>query len=200
MRVALSTRMRSVLTAIFLAGAVCLAQAGVLVELTDGTTLTVESHWNDGDQVHLVRGGVDMIVAKSRIKSIDEAVADPEVYRDGTRAEAKPGEARTEAAAGEPEREQEFEKPLGEMSAAELEQLHVDESDKLLELQDKRFGALYGGQASPEDQQGVQDAFMKQNQRNAKIWFALEKAKKAEAGEAPSVPAAPSAPAVEQAP
>jgi hypothetical protein len=179
--------MRSVLTAFFLAASACLAQAGVLVELTDGTKLTVESHWNDGDQVHLVRGGVDMIVAKSRIKSIDEAAADPEVYRNGAQQDAKPAEGEADAPAAA-SAAQEGEKPLGEMSAGELEQLHVDEANKLLELQDKRFGALYGGGASPEEQQKAKDAFATQNKRNAKVWFALEKARKAEAG-VPSVPA-----------
>lgn len=186
MRVALSARMRSVLAAFLLIASASLGRAGVYVELTDGTKLTVESHWTDGEQVHLVRGGVDMIVPKSRIKSIDENASDPEVYRDGAPRAARQGEGGTDVpaeAAAEP-----AEKPLGEMSAAELQVLHVEESDKLLEAQDKRFGALYGGQTDPKEQQAAREAFTAQNKRNAKVWFALEKAKKADAAGAPSVP------------
>ena len=59
--------MRRLLAAFLLLASGSLARAGELVEFTDGTKLTVESHWNDGDQVHLMRGGVDMTVAGSSI-------------------------------------------------------------------------------------------------------------------------------------
>jgi hypothetical protein len=168
--------MRSILAACFLIASTSLASAGVLVELVDGTKLTIESHWTDGDQVHLVRGGVDMIVAKARIKSIDDGVADPDVYR-GSVAEQPKSDAPAEE-----------ERPLGEMSAAELEALHEEESHRLLDLQDKRFGALYGGEATPEAKKGADEAFVTQNKRSAKIWFAFQKAQKDEAGGVPTVP------------
>jgi len=185
--------MRRVLTAFFLASSVCLAHAGVLVEFTDGTKLTVESHWNDGDQVHLVRGGVDMIVAKSRIKTIDEAAADPEVYRGGGSGQAPAnaeGDVRDAPAAAEPGTapQAKADPSLGEMSADELEALHKDENARLLELQDKRFNALYGGGTSPDQQKQAEDAFYKQNHRAAEVFGALQKAKQAEGGAAPSVP------------
>lgn len=72
--------MRTVLGAAILLASACWAQAGVHVVLDDGTKMTVESYWTDGDQVHLVTGGVDMIVTKARIKLLDEYAADPEPY------------------------------------------------------------------------------------------------------------------------
>jgi hypothetical protein len=185
--------MRNVLTAFFLAASACLAQAGVLVEFTDGTKLTVESHWNDGDQVHLVRGGVDMIVAKSRIKSIDEAAGDPEVYRGAGNGEAPPkvqGDVPNGAVGAEAAVEKTVapDPALGELSADDLEALHKDEGTRLLELQDKRFNALYGGGTNPDQQKEAEDAFYKQNRRTAEVFGALQKAKQAESGDVPSVP------------
>jgi hypothetical protein len=183
--------MRSVLAALVLVAAASAVHAGVLVELTDGTELTVESHWIDGDQVHLVRGGVDMIVPRSQIKSMDENVADPAVYRDAAVAEgagATPAPDGASSAAAATSGTQEYEKPLGEMTVEELEAVHQEESDKLLELQDKRFITLYGGQADEKTKAAVQDAFMQQNRRNAKVAIALDKAKKEAAGAAPAAP------------
>jgi hypothetical protein len=187
--------MRTLLAACLLIAAP-LAHAGVRVEMTDGTTLTVESHWIDGQQVHLVRGGVDMIVAKSRIKAIDEDVPDPEVYRDhGTAAaeatdvgDGQAGEpgapagepAPPQAAAGDPK--------LSDLSEADLEALHGQEATRLTELQDERFHAAYGGGASPQAQQQIDDAVARQSHREAEVRAALQRAKTAEAG-VPTVPA-----------
>jgi hypothetical protein len=183
--------MRTLLAACLLIAAP-LAQAGVRVEMIDGTTLTVESHWIDGQQVHLVRGGVDMIVAKSRIKAIDEDVPDPEVYRDhgpeaaeasndgGGQAGSAAGEpAPPQAAAGDPK--------LSDLSAADLEALHDEESARLTELQDERFRAAYGGGATPQEQKQADDAVAQQNRRTAEVRAALERAKQAEG--VPTVPA-----------
>ena len=193
--------MRSVLTAFFLAASVCVAHAGVLVELTDGTKLTVESHWNDGDNVHLVRGGVDMIVPKSRIKSIDEAVADPEIYRDG-------GSGTPAAAAGKPKADGDVpvaaapafnnaddvvpehappDPTLRDLSGDQLEALHDKEAAQLLELQEKRFNALHNGNAKPEEQKRADEAFYKQNRRTAQVFGELQKKRQGE-GSVPTVP------------
>jgi hypothetical protein len=170
--------MRSLFAAILLIASVHAAHAGALVELTDGTKLTVEGHWSDGDQIHLVRGGVDMIVAKSKIKSIDENVEDPEVYREGTG-------GKTKAAApadGEPEAAQaEGEKSLSELNAAELQALHEEEAPRILDAQQKRFAAGYRSDATADEKRQATEAFEKENERNAQIWFALQKAKTAEA-------------------
>jgi hypothetical protein len=192
--------MRSIVTAFFLAALVCVAHAGVLVELTDGTKLTVESHWNDGDNVHLVRGGVDMIVPKSRIKSIDESVGDPEVFHDGRGTPAAAAEGPKAdgdvplAAAPEINNADDVvpehappDPTLTDMSGDELQVLHEKEAARLLELQEKRFNGLYSADTKPEEQKQVDDAFYKQNRRTAQVWGALEKKRDAE-GSVPTVP------------
>jgi hypothetical protein len=81
--------MRMALGAAFLLASACWARAGVHVVLDDGTKMTVESYWTDGEQVHLVTGGVDMIVTKARIKLLDEFAADPEPYENFGSGEAR---------------------------------------------------------------------------------------------------------------
>ena len=81
--------MRMALGAAILLASACWARAGVHVVLDDGTKMTVESYWTDGDQVHLITGGVDMIVTKARIKLLDEYAADPEPYESFGSGEAK---------------------------------------------------------------------------------------------------------------
>ena len=183
--------MRSLLTAVFLAALVCVARAGVLVELTDGTKLTVESHWNDGADVHLVRGGVDMIVPKSRIKSMDEAAADPDVYRGTNTPEAAETDgdvpAPAPASGGASDQPAAADPSFSEMSADELKALHEEESARLLEAQDDRFNAIHGGAANQAERKAAEDAFYKQIRRTAQVWGAFEQAKQAESG-VPSVP------------
>jgi hypothetical protein len=188
--------MRRLLAALSLIASASLAHAGVLVELTDGTKLTVESHWNDGDQVHLVRGGVDMIVAKSRIKSMDDTVKDPEVFSGSRDARADSEAAKADApgpsdapaagaeaavapAAADPQ--------LSDMSAEELEALQQQESDRMQEMNDKRWQATYGGTATPQQVKAAEDAYFKQNRRTAQVTGALKTAQQAEGG-VPTVP------------
>jgi hypothetical protein len=186
--------MRRLLAAFLLVASASLARAGELVELTNGTKLTVESHWNDGDQVHLMRGGVDMIVAKSRIKSINDDVEDPEVYSGS--GDAGSGTAKADDQAGapaaadgaEPQAAPAGAEPqLTDMSADELEALRQQENDRMMELNDKRWQATYGGTATPQQVKAAEDAYFKQNRRNAQVAGALKKARAAEGG-VPTVP------------
>jgi hypothetical protein len=184
--------MRTLLAACLLITAP-LAHAGVRVEMTDGTTLTVESHWFDGQQVHLVRGGVDMIVAKSRIKAIDEDVPDPEVYRDHgpEAAEASnDGGGQAGSATGEPAPPQAVAgaSTLSDLSEADLEALHGQEAARLTELQDERFHAAYGAGVSPQERKQIDDAVARQSRRTAEVRAELQRAKTAEGGY-PTVPA-----------
>jgi hypothetical protein len=67
-----------------------------LVDLDAGDRMTVDSYWADGDRVHLMRGGIDLTVPKSRIRSIKEtsgqapadAPAHPATAAPTTRAES----------------------------------------------------------------------------------------------------------------
>lgn len=43
-----------------------------LVELDGGDRMTVDSYWEDGGRTHLSRGGVDMSVPSSRVRSVKE--------------------------------------------------------------------------------------------------------------------------------
>src|SRR5437899_10699860 len=49
------------------------ALGAYLVDLDAGDRMTVDSYWEDGDRVHLLRGGVDLIVPRRRIRSLKEA-------------------------------------------------------------------------------------------------------------------------------
>jgi len=182
--------MRWLLAALLLVVSGSLAHAGELIELTDGTKLTVESHWNDGDQVHLVRGGVTMIVAKSRIKSIDDDVKDPEVYTDrGAPAEPAAAEQPVQAVAAvaappTAQAPQQVDPALIEMSASELEALQHQEAKRLRELQEKSFNALHGGTATPQQQRQAEALVAEQNQRAAQVRKALDTSRETEAGAA----------------
>jgi hypothetical protein len=188
--------MRRLLAAFFFIASASLAHAGVLVELTDGTKLTVESHWTDGQQVHLVRGGVDMIVAKSQIKSMNEDVRDPEVYRgtgneeeESAKADGQPA-AEPAAAGGDvvPAAAAAAADPkLSDMSAEELQALQQQESDRLRDVNDKRWQAVYGSGASPQQRKDAEDAYYKQNRRTAQVVGALKQAQQTEGG-VPTVP------------
>ena len=41
-----------------------------VVDLDGGDRMTVDSYWEEGGRVHLMRGGVDLNVPKSRVRSI----------------------------------------------------------------------------------------------------------------------------------
>src|SRR5438552_19172669 len=55
--------------AVFSAGA---AFGADLIELDGGDRMTVDRYWEEGGRTHLSRGGVDMSVPSSRVKSIRE--------------------------------------------------------------------------------------------------------------------------------
>src|SRR5437867_8917605 len=60
------------------------ALGSYLVDLEAGERMTVDSYWEDGDRVHLMRGGVDMSVARGRVRGIHEVSG-------GEEAGVKPG-------------------------------------------------------------------------------------------------------------
>jgi|SRR5688572_1388688 len=207
--------MRSLLASVLLIASAHLVHAGALVELHDGTKLPVDSYWTDGDELHLVRGGVDLIVDKSRVKSIDDDATDDdtggtlgnaEARQDGEPSDAgrakvreadepagEAGDDEATADAGADEPQAEGETQLSEMTVDELETLHRERSRELLDAQQRRFSALYGGKASNDEKKAADAAFRKENKASAAIWFQLEKARaaQAQAPEAPAVPAVP---------
>ena len=47
-----------------------------VVDLDGGDRMTVDSYWEEGGRMHLMRGGVDLNVPKSRVRSIKPATGD----------------------------------------------------------------------------------------------------------------------------
>jgi hypothetical protein len=134
------------------------AQAAWLVELTTGETLTVESYWRDGDQTHLMRGGIDIIVDTNRIKSMTDGAPAPDLGLQS--ATASPGASesadRSEpialpSAAPEPvETLGAYQERLAAMTVEELAVEQRQATNALLEAQAARFEAQYGGKPKGE--------------------------------------------------
>jgi hypothetical protein len=51
------------------------ALGAYLVELEGADRMTVDSYWVDGNQMHLMQGGVDLSVPRSRVRSVKETSA-----------------------------------------------------------------------------------------------------------------------------
>lgn len=158
------------------------AHAAWRVTLKTGEVLTVESYWREGDQVHLVRGGVDLIVDDARIESLEDGAPEPEtgVQSATARTEtdeeaATPPPATADPADAKPtETEKQYQERLGEMTTDELkvEEDHV--TNALLDAQAKRFQARYGGKASKEGVEAANAAFRQAQEREAVAEKALK--------------------------
>ena len=48
------------------------ALGAYLVDMDGGDQMTVDSYWADGNQMHLMQGGVDLIVPRSRVRGVKE--------------------------------------------------------------------------------------------------------------------------------
>jgi len=104
------------------------ALGAYLVDLDAGDRMTVDSYWEDGDRVHLMRGGVDLIVPRHRIRSL----------RDASGAEGSPAGAGAPATAPPPSR------PAGPQGTASREDLRAQQrriEHHLLRVQQARFEA-----------------------------------------------------------
>ena len=104
------------------------ALGAYLVDLDAGDRMTVDSYWEDGDRVHLLRGGVDLIVPRRRIRSLKEASG-----AEGS-ANSSAGPAST------PPRS----RPAGAQGKASQEDLEAEQrriSHHLLRVQQERFEA-----------------------------------------------------------
>jgi len=81
-----------------------------LVDLDAGDRMTVDSYWVDGDRVHLVRGGIDLTVPRSRIRSVREsgqaAMAEVPARTASANPPAPTASARAHASRGDLEAEQ----------------------------------------------------------------------------------------------
>jgi hypothetical protein len=64
--------MRLVIVVGALALAAGTASGAYVIELDGGDRMTVDSYWQEGDRMHLMRDGVDLSVPRGRIRSIRE--------------------------------------------------------------------------------------------------------------------------------
>jgi hypothetical protein len=150
--------MRFALVTAFICTAALGAQAGYVVELETGETFTVESFWREGQNVHLMRGGMDMIVDGSRIRRLEEQEADaaplaePEPRRRQAAVDAAPAEAPEPAPSAwmPPEAYQtatrtadDDERPIDEWTVEELEAEDHRASKRLLRAQEELAEAQF---------------------------------------------------------
>lgn len=101
------------------------AFGGYLVELDGGDRMTVDSYWQDGDRMHLVRGGVDLSVPRSRVRSLNEVQGTAEA---AAPEHAQPSAPAPRTASAEPDRK--------ELQSAQRRIEH-----HLLRVQQERFEA-----------------------------------------------------------
>jgi len=100
--------------------------AGYLVDFGTGDHMVVDSYWEDGDRVHLMRDGVDLTVPRARIRRLqpDAGAAAPPAAK--------------HAVAATPARRQE--------SREELEKRQRQVEHHLLRVQQERFEAKNRGE------------------------------------------------------
>jgi hypothetical protein len=158
------------------------AHAAWRVTLKTGEVLTVESYWREGDKVHLVRGGVDVIVDDARIESLEDGAPAPETNVQSATARTETDEetaAPTSATAGPADAEpsetgKQYQERLGEMTEEELKAEEDRATNALLAAQAKRFQARYARTASKEDVKAANAAFRNAQQREAVAENALK--------------------------
>lgn len=140
------------------------AHAAWLVKLKTGEVLTVQSYWRDGDKTHLTRGGVDIIVDNDRIESMEDGAPEPETAVQSATARTRGGAAAGSAAAsnaGAPadapagdakpvEAVKGYRERLDAMTTEELQAEQRRVSDHVLEVQNERFAAMFGGKSKEE--------------------------------------------------
>jgi len=106
------------------------SRAAYLVDFGSGDRMTVDSYWEEGDRVHLMRDGVELTVPRSRIRHLQQQEggdSPPAVRR------AQPAPSKSQA-------------PRRQESREELEarQRHVERH--LLRVQQERFEAQNRGE------------------------------------------------------
>jgi hypothetical protein len=125
--------------------------AAYVVELDAGDRMTVDSYWEEGDRMHLMRGGVDLNVPRSRIRSMREVSGAAEA---GVRPSSPVPAPRSapDASAESPQSREEL----------EARQRRIDHH--LLRVQQERFEARARGD-SPKTLRRLDKEFKRTQQR-----------------------------------
>ena len=134
------------------------ARAEFTVELDGGDRMTVDSYWEEGDRAHLVQGGVDMTVPKSRVRSVHK----------GEAADAPAPVAAPRKAAPTPAPEAEPQQPAADDSDATREDLERKQrgiEKHLLRVQAARFESEARGDNAKETQRLDKEFKRTQNRR-----------------------------------
>ena len=106
------------------------APGAYVVELNGGERMQVDSYWEEGDRMHLMSGGVDMSVPRSRVRSLREVSGGDAAS--GTEArQARPAASPAPAPASAPE---------------DLERRQRTIEKHLLRVQQQRFEAAARGE------------------------------------------------------
>jgi len=106
------------------------AGAAYLVDFGSGDRMTVDSYWEEGDRVHLMRDGVELSVPRTRIQRLQEV--------EGGGSAAAPRRAESGPSRAQAPRRQESREEL------EARQRHVERH--LLRVQQERFEAQNRGE------------------------------------------------------
>jgi hypothetical protein len=135
------------------------APAAFMVELDGGDRITVDSYWEDGDRVHLLQGGVDMSVAKGRVRGV-KAVDDGPPAAPAPRHEAAPASL-PQPSEPPPSRE-------------DLEAKQDGIVHHLLQVQQERFEAAARGEPEPT-LKNLDNEFRHTQEQRRDVARALEK-------------------------
>jgi hypothetical protein len=125
------------------------ALGAYLVDLDAGDRMTVDSYWEEGDRVHLLRGGVDLIVPRRRIRSLKDVSGG-----------VGPAERHTAPLA-----------PAGAKGAASREELQAEQrriEHHLLRVQQERFEAQ-NRQDPPRKLKRLEKEFQRTRQRRLSV-------------------------------
>lgn len=128
------------------------ASAAWVVELDGGDKLTVDDYWEEGGRLHLVRGGVDLIVDKARLRKVEQGAEPlfalgpaPAAAAGSAEAAAPSGTAAEEVPAAPAAEPADPNAPLGTREELEAKQAAVE--DRLLKAQQERFEATARGES-----------------------------------------------------
>ena len=117
-----------------------------VVDLDGGDRMTVDTYWEEGGRVHLMRGGVDLNVPKSRVRSIkptsgaDDDTAGIGQTPQPTPEDAAPSRSTAPADAADLEvRQRGIEHHLLKVQRERFEAASRGDSEKTLKRLDKEF-------------------------------------------------------------
>ena len=124
-------------------------RAAYLVDFGSGERMAVDSYWEEGDRVHLLRGGVDLIVPRRRIRSLKDVSGG-----------VGPAERHTAPLA-----------PAGAKGAASREEVQAEQrriEHHLLRVQQERFEAQ-NRQDPPRKLRRLEKEFQRTRQRRLSV-------------------------------